>query len=136
MAADSKPRHYKDLLVWQKGMTLTKLVYKLTGKFPADERFGLTAQMRRAAVSVPSNIAEGQARRGTREFLQFLSHAEGSPAELETQVLLSTELQFAKTEDVTPVLEELDQLQKMLIALKRKLVVSSPLATRHSALVT
>jgi four helix bundle protein len=131
MAAGSKPRHYKDLLVWQKGMALTKLVYKLTAKFPSDERFGLNAQMRRAAVSVPSNIAEGQARRGTKEFLQFLSHAEGSLAELETQILLSTELQFAKTEDVAPALEEIDQLQKMLIALKRKLAAPSPLATSH-----
>ena len=136
MAAEPKPRHYKDLLVWQKGMTLTKLVYKLTASFPAEERFGLTAQMRRAAVSIPSNIAEGQARRGTKEFLQFLSHAEGSLAELETQVLLSTELLFAKTEDVKPALEEIDQLQKMLIALKRKLAASSPLVTRHSPLVT
>ena len=136
MAAESKPRHYKDLLVWQRGIALTKLVYKLTANFPTDERFGLTVQMRRAAVSVPANIAEGQARRGTKEFLQFLSHAEGSLTELETQVLLSTELQFAKTQDVAPVLEEIDQLQKMLIALKRKLAAHSSLATRHSSLVT
>ena len=136
MAGNSKPRHYKDLLVWQKGMALTKLVYKLTAKFPTDERFGLTSQMRRAAVSVPSNIAEGQARHGTKEFLQFLSHAEGSLAELETQVLLSTELQFAQAVDVKPALQEIDELQKMLIALKRKLAVSSPLATRHSSPVT
>jgi carbamoyl-phosphate synthase large subunit len=135
MAEDSKPRHYKDLLVWQKGMALTKLVYELTAKFPADERFGLSAQMRRAAVSVPSNIAEGQARHGTKEFLQFLSHAEGSLAELETQILLSTELRFAQAVEVKPALQEIDELQKMLIALKRKLAVSSPLATRHSSLV-
>ncbi|MGB2639026.1 MAG: four helix bundle protein, partial [Candidatus Acidiferrum sp.] len=87
-----KPKHYKDLLVWQKGMHLAKLVYKLTTRFPSEERYGLTSQMRRAAVSVPSNIAEGQARRGTNEFLQFLSIAEGSLAELDTQLSLSVEL--------------------------------------------
>jgi four helix bundle protein len=134
MGDDSKPRHYKDLLVWQKGILLTKLVYKLTASFPSDERFGLTAQMRRAAVSVPSNIAEGQARQGTREFLQFLSHAEGSLAELETQLLLGVELGFTKNEDVASALREIDELQKMLVALKRKLAVYSPLATRHSPL--
>jgi len=64
-----KVKHYKELKIWQKGMHLVKTVYELTARFPAEERFGLIAQMRRAAVSVPSNIAEGQARSGTREFL-------------------------------------------------------------------
>lgn len=135
MSQELKPRHYKDLLVWQKGIVLTKLVYKMTANFPPNERFGLTAQMRRAAVSVPSNIAEGQARQGTKEFLQFLSHAEGSLAELETQLLLCVELEFTSPMDVQPALKEIDELQKMmLIALKRKLVVYSPPATRHSPL--
>ena len=134
MNQESKPRHYKDLLIWQKGISLAKLVYKLTARFPVEERFGLTSQMRRAAVSVPSNIAEGQARQGTKEFLQFLSHAEGSLAELETQLLLSTELEFANDAEVTTALREVDELQKMVIALKRKLVVYSPLATRHASL--
>jgi four helix bundle protein len=134
MIPEPKPRHYKDLLVWQKGISLSKLVYKLTANFPVDERFGLTSQMRRAAVSVPSNIAEGQARQGTKEFLQFLSHAEGSLAELETQLLLCVELEFAKDSGIAAPLQEIDELQKMLIALKRKLAVHSPLATRHSPL--
>src|SRR5580658_2279131 len=108
-----KPRHYKDLLVWQKGMNLAKLVYKLTVRFPSEERYGLTSQMRRAAVSVPSNIAEGQARRGTNEFLQFLSIAEGSLAELDTQLSLSVELGFAQQVDVECSLKEIDELQKM-----------------------
>ncbi len=127
-----KPKHYKDLLVWQKGMVLARLVYKLTVKFPTEERYGLISQMRRAAVSVPSNIAEGQARRGTSEFLQFLSIAEGSLAELDTQLSLSVELGFAQQADVDPALKEIDELQKMLGALKRKLSSFSPLATRHS----
>ena len=71
-------RSYKDLIVWQKGIALAKLIYRLTQKFPSEKKFGLVAQMRRAAVSIPSNIAEGQARHTTGEFIQFISHAEGS----------------------------------------------------------
>jgi four helix bundle protein len=134
MSEQLKPKHYKDLLVWQKGMNLAKLVYKLTMRFPAEERYGLTSQLRRAGVSVPSNIAEGQARRGTNEFLQFLSIAEGSLAELETQLLLSVELNFTQQAEVEPALKEINELQKMLVALKRKLSSFSPLATRHSPL--
>ena len=129
-----KPKHYKDLLVWQKGMVLAKLVYQLTQKFPREEQYGLISQLRRAAVSVPSNIAEGQARRGTNEFLQFLSIAEGSLAELETQLLLSVELAYCKQADVEPPLKEVDEMQKMIVALKRKLSSYSSLATRHSPL--
>ncbi|MGC1483492.1 MAG: four helix bundle protein [Candidatus Acidiferrum sp.] len=131
-----KPKHHKDLLVRQKGMNLAKLVYGITMRFPSEERYGLTSQMRRAAVSVPSNIAEGQARRGTNEFLQFLSIAEGSLAELDTQLSLSVELGFTQRVDVEAPLKEIDELQKMLVALKRKLASfsHSPLATRHSPL--
>src|SRR6266566_7108238 len=78
--------NFKDLLVWQKGMSIAKMVYELTRGFPSDERFGLISQMRRAAVSIPSNLAEGQARHTTGEFIQFFSHAEGSLAELKTQL--------------------------------------------------
>ena len=129
-----KPRHYKELLVWQKGMNLAKLVYKLTIRFPSEERYGLTSQMRRSAVSVPSNIAEGQARRSTSEFLQFLSIAEGSLAELDTQLSLCVEMGFAQQSEIEPASKEVDELQKMLVALKRKLPSYSPLVTRHSPL--
>jgi len=118
---NSSITHYKDLKIWQKGMHLAKSVYQLTTRFPADERFGLTGQMRRAAISVPSNIAEGQARSGTREFLQFLSHASGSLAELETQTLLSVDLRYCNAADVGLVLQEIAELQKMLAAIRRKL---------------
>jgi four helix bundle protein len=124
-----KATHYKELLVWQKGMLLAKGVYGLTAKFPADERFGLVSQMRRAAVSVPSNIAEGQARQGTREFLQFLSHASGSLAELETQILLSVEMKYCAQIDVEGIAGLISELQKMIAALRRTL--DSSLATRH-----
>ena len=128
----NKPKHYKELLVWQKAMALAKGVYGLTAKFPADERFGLISQMRRAAVSVPSNIAEGQARQGTREFLQFLSHASGSLAELETQLLLSVEMKYCAPKDVEGIAALIGELQKMMAALRRSLEGS--LVTSHSPL--
>src|SRR5487761_1679764 len=114
-----KAKHYKELLVWQKGMSLAKGVYGLTARFPTDERFGLVSQMRRAAVSVPSNIAEGQARHGTREFLQFLSHSSGSLAELETQLLLSLEMNYCTKNDTESVAGLIGELQKMIAALRR-----------------
>ena len=123
-----KVTHYKQLQIWQKAMTLTKLVYKLTDGFPDRERFGLTSQTRRAAVSVPSNIAEGQARHGTREFLQFLSHASGSLAELETQLLLSEGLGFSKQADVAHTSDGIAELQKMIAAIRKTLALQ-PLAT-------
>jgi four helix bundle protein len=89
-------QNFKNLLVWQRAMVLAKSVYQITEAFPAEERFGLVAQMRRAAVSIPSNIAEGQARHLTGEFIQWISHAEGSLAELETQLRLSTDLGFCR----------------------------------------
>ena len=104
-------------------MALSKMVYQLTAGFPVEERYGLASQMRRAAVSVPSNIAEGQARHGTREFLQFLSHASGSLAELETQALLSVDLGCCGASDVAHVTQEIAELQKMLVAIRRKLSV-------------
>jgi four helix bundle protein len=123
IAVDGRPtaKHYKELLIWQKGMVLAKGVYGLTASFPADERFGLVSQMRRAAISVPSNIAEGQARQGTREFLQFLSHASGSLAELETQLLLSIDLAYCKKGEVEEAVGLIAELQKMIAALRRSL---------------
>lgn len=114
-------RSYKDLVVWQKGITLAKLVYKLTRQFPAEERFGIVAQMRRASVSIPSNIAEGQARHTTGEFIQFISHAEGSIAELDTQLILSIELHFCPAADAEDAFGIIAELRKMLNVLRRKL---------------
>lgn len=115
-------------------MALAKFVYKLSARFPVDERYGLIAQIRRAAVSVPSNIAEGQPRHTAKEFLQFLAHAQGSLAEVETQLMLSVDLGFANEQGVAPRLREIHERQKMVVALKRKLQVGSPLATSHSPL--
>ena len=121
--ADSKKpvKSYKGLLVWQKGIALVKRVYQLTQTFPDAERFGLVSQMRRAAVSIPSNIAEGQARHTRKEFIQFISHSEGSVAELETQVILAVELGYCRqgeTEEITVLTTE---LSKMLDSLRRRL---------------
>ncbi len=99
---EKKTQSYKDLVVWQKGIALAKLVYQITVEFPTEEKFGLVSQMRRAAVSVPSNIAEGQARHTTGEFIQFISHAEGSVAELNTQLILAVELQFCPARWLLP----------------------------------
>ena len=118
---EKKTQNYKDLVVWQKGIALAKATYQLTGRFPAEEKFGLVSQMRRAAVSIPSNIAEGQARHTTGEFIQFISHAEGSTAELETQLILSIELGFAKTESPRAAFILLDEIRRMLNGLRRKL---------------
>src|SRR6187401_3711686 len=110
----SKTRSYKDLVVWQKGIQLAKLVYGLTRNFPAEEKFGIVAQMRRAAVSVPSNIAEGQARHTTGEFIQFISHAEGSVAELDTQLILSLELKFCSSAAAEPGFGLISEIPRML----------------------
>ena len=117
-------RDYKDLQVWQKGMELAKEVYGLTRKFPSDEKFSLVSQMRRAAVSVPSNVAEGQARNTTGEFIQFISHAQGSLAELDTQCRLAVALRFCKPSDAEVLGSLITDIQKMLNGLRRKLVTN------------
>ena len=109
------------MLVWQKGIELTEAVYALTKPFPAEERFGLVSQLRRAAVSVPSNIAEGQVRRSTAEFSQFLSVSLGSLAELETQLVISSKLGLARGSEIDPLLGRIHELQKMLHSLRSRL---------------
>lgn len=116
-----KPQNYKDLVVWQKGIALAKAIYQLTSKFPVEEKFGLVSQMRRAAVSIPSNIAEGQARHTTGEFIQSISHAEGSTAELETQLILSIELDFVAKDHAKTHFVLVDEIRRMLNGLRRKL---------------
>ena len=88
--------NHKDLDVWKFSMDLVELVYQETAKFPKEERYGLTSQMRRAAVSIPSNIAEGSGRKGDKELVQFIAIALGSIAELETQYMIAVRLQFIK----------------------------------------
>lgn len=108
---------FKDLLAWQKSLTLAKRVYQVTGNFPTEERFGLVNQMRKCAVSIPSNIAEGYGRGSDKELLRFLYVALGSSNELETQLILSLELSFMKEED-SRMLQGLNtEVNKMILSL-------------------
>jgi four helix bundle protein len=118
-------KSYQDLDVWKIGMAVVKTVYSLTANFPSEERFGLISQMRRAAISIPSNIAEGHARKSRAEFRQFISVALGSLAELETQLILSQDLNFMKKEATEAIMLQLDTLGKMLRGLSKSLS-SSP----------
>lgn len=119
--AERKAEGYRDLLVWQKSMRLTKEVYAITRTLPREEQFVMVTQMRRAAISIPSNIAEGQARHTTREFVQFISHAEGSLAELDTQLRLAVLLGYTAETTVGSTSALLAELKKMLNALRRRL---------------
>jgi len=114
-------RSYKDLIVYQKSFELCLKVYEMTGSFPKSELYGLTSQMRRAAVSIPSNIAEGQRRKHRREFIQFLTIASGSCAELETLIYLSIELKFIPPENGKSILQDLDEVNRMLYTTIRSL---------------
>jgi|SRR5579863_1616387 len=122
MSDEKKARDYRDLLVWQKGISLAKKVYEITERFTTAERFGLISQMRRCAVSIPSNIAEGQARHTTGEFVQFISHAEGSAAELDTQLILSEEFKYCGAAEADLLHEMISEIRRMLNSLRRKLV--------------
>ena len=126
---NSKAGGFKDLLVWQKGMALAKNIYGITQAFPDHERFGLVSQMRRAAVSIPSNLAEGQARHTTKEFIQFIYHAEGSLAELETQLILANDLSYClprQAEQPQEAFRLISDLRNMLNALRRTLARKAP----------
>lgn len=107
-------KSYKELIVWQKSMDLAVLVYKLTEDFPKNEIFGLVIQMRRAAVSIPSNIAEGWTRHSTKEYVQFLSIAAGSAGELETQLILSDKLDYVNETLYNQTMDLLVEVQKMI----------------------
>lgn len=103
---------HKDLQIWQKAIDLVEQVYHLTASFPPTEIYGLCAQMRRAAVSVPSNIAEGAARKGEKEFIQFLYVALGSLSELETQCLIACRIGYVKEH---PAIEMIEVLRRMML---------------------
>ena len=112
---------YRDLEVWERAMGLATMIYELTRSFPQEERFGLTSQIRRAAVSIPANIAEGWGRGGTREFQQYLRIAQGSLRELETHLLLSSRVGLCAETAIEPLLSEATILSKQLVALQRSL---------------
>jgi four helix bundle protein len=114
-------RSYRDLEVWRRSIDLVEAIYRASSAWPSDERFGLTSQIRRAAVSVPSNIAEGAARRGTREFLQFLSIAKGSLAEVETQLTLAGRLGYLPAAAEEMLLGSAPEIGRMLAGLTKAL---------------
>ena len=117
-------KSYQELIVWQKAMQTARLVYLLVKKLPKEELFSLSGQMRRAAVSIPSNIAEGQARNLTKEFLQFLAIAKGSKAELETQLLLCVQIGYLADSDILEAMNLLREVGKMLSALTNSLTTA------------
>lgn len=112
---------YRELLVWQKAMNLATLVYRLTESFPKREVYGLAAQLRRCGVSVPSNIAEGYGRGSRREYIQFLSIAQGSLRELETQIILAQKLNYSTSAQANRVLADAEVVGKLLGGLIRSL---------------
>ncbi|MBW6516852.1 MAG: four helix bundle protein [Candidatus Cloacimonetes bacterium] len=114
-------RTHKDLVLWQKSVIFVTNIYDVTTKFPKSEIYGITNQMRRAAVSIPSNIAEGSGRRSQKELIQFLHIALGSMAELETQLIISLNLSFITPDSYRNLSDELSELSKMTISLIRSL---------------
>lgn len=119
-----KIQSYQDLDVWQRGMNLAEAVWKLTRTFPKEELFGMTSQSRRAAASIPANLAEGWGRRSPKEFRHFMHITQGSLRELETHLLLSQRVGLATDEQVKPLLEQASILGRQLIALERSLAKS------------
>ena len=112
---------YKDLEIWKKSLTLSFEIYRVTEKFPSEEKFGLTSQMRRSSVSIPSNIAVGAGRNSNGEFRQFLGIATGSLFELETQVLLSEKMNFLTSDESTSFQNEILSITNMIFKLKENL---------------
>jgi four helix bundle protein len=131
-------KHYRELIVWQKAMDLVELVYRATRYFPKEEMFGLTMQIRKAAVSIPSNIAEGQGRNTTREFMHFLSVARGSLQEMETQILLGERMTYLTAEQSGQVIGLSSEVGRLMTGLLNSLsekcsqaLNQNPLATSH-----
>jgi len=120
----SEIRSYRDLIAWQKGILLCKGIYQVTATFPDNERFGLISQLRRAAVSVPSNIAEGYGRRRTQDYLRFLDVARGSLAEVDTQLILSRELGFGSAAELQSCHQAVNELERILAGLSRSIAQS------------
>jgi len=116
-----KIHDFKDMRIWQKGIGVVKDIYKVTKRFPREELYGLTSQMRRSAVSIPSNIAEGFRRYHNKEYKQFLYIAMGSCAELETQIIISHELDYLHNNDKMEMIEKLTYICQMINKLIKKL---------------
>jgi len=114
-------KSFRDLMIWQRGINLVKEVYKETNNFPKEELYGLTNQIRRSAISIPSNISEGHIRQHRAEFRQYLSIALGSLAELETQILIARELNYIPNENSDNLIDQMGTLGKIIRGLMKKL---------------
>jgi four helix bundle protein len=113
--------NYKNLKVWADGVNFVVEIYKITARYPKEEKFGLVSQMRRAAVSIPSNIAEGATNRSKKEFSKFIRIAKGSLSELETQIIISFKLGFITEKSYNKIIEQSEQISRMLAGLVRSL---------------
>jgi four helix bundle protein len=120
LAKSTSARSYQDLIVWQKGIDLVEAVYKATAKWPSTETFGLTSQVRRAAVSIPANVAEGQGRGNTQDFVRFLTIARGSLRETETHLIIASRLQFLNDQDFHQLRVLTDEVGRLLHGLTRR----------------
>lgn len=116
-----KVKDYKDLKVWQKGIEIVDKIYSITDKFPKNELYGLTAQMRKASVSIPSNIAEGFVRHHTKEYRQFLYISSGSCAELDTQLVITNRRNYITKEKLEELTEDINHEARMIVSLINKL---------------
>ena len=119
-------KNYKELRVWQKSYELCVKIYKITAKFPNEEKFGLTSQIKRSAVSIPSNIAEGYGRKTTADYIRMLYIAYGSVCELETQMLLAGDLGFVDMSETESTKSDISEIERMLKALIKSLESSNP----------
>ncbi|MBN1820021.1 MAG: four helix bundle protein [Prolixibacteraceae bacterium] len=113
--------NYLELKIWQRSRALVKTVFLLTESFPGNQQYGLTSQIQRAAISIPSNIAEGAGRNSSKEFVRFLDIANGSAFELETQLFLSCDLGFAEIKQIEEIISELKEIQKMIFKFRSSL---------------
>lgn len=112
--------NFQELIIWQKAMDVTEDVYRLSARFPTEKKYGLTSQIRRSAISIPSNIAEGAGRNTDGEFRNFLGIASGSSNELLTQLILSRQLEIAPEKHVNPIIDQLIEVQKINYSLIKK----------------
>ncbi|MBK3515933.1 four helix bundle protein [Carboxylicivirga marina] len=120
-----RKHNFKELQIWQKGRALVKDIYQLTSKFPKSELYGLVSQMRRASISIPSNIAEGSGRKTSKEFSRFLEIAYSSALELETQLYLSFDLTFISESTLDEYLNKIDEVQKMISSFDSKILADN-----------
>ncbi|MBK9637801.1 MAG: four helix bundle protein [Bacteroidetes bacterium] len=117
--------NFKKLVIWNESLLLTKEIYKLSADFPRDEKYGLTSQIRRAVVSIPSNISEGSSRKSRKEFSHFLDIALGSSYELETQLTIAQELGILKISETSVILDKLNKIQASINSYNKKLLLDS-----------